>query len=196
MNVQVNLLKKPERRYQGIVSMKVIVLGSGSLFAAITILAFLLAGLSKMKLSSDLDYARREWASLEPPALALRAAQAAIAANSKTAAELESWTKGDRPFMHSILRAVQKNIPAQMELYHFSAGIEQDSEKDSLTYVLRISGTAKGEMTAIEAKRQLNEEAELRRFCDEIKLTSSQRYFGETWAFALEGRRPAKTAGQ
>jgi hypothetical protein len=191
MNLQVNLLKKTEQRYQGIVSMQVIMLGSGSLFTVITILAFLLAGISKMKLGAELDRARHEWARLEPLALATRAAQSAAAANNQTLSSLKNWAKGDGSSMYGVLRAVQKNVPAQMELYHFSVGAEQESAEDPRTYALRISGTANGERTVIEAKRRLNEEVELRKIFGEIKLISSQRHFGEAWAFALEGRPPA-----
>jgi hypothetical protein len=96
--------------------------------------------------------------------------------------------------MYSVLRSVQENVPAQMMLYHFSAGAEQVSEKDPLTCTLRISGTANGELTAVDAKRQLNADAGLRSFCGEIKLISSQRHFGESWAFVLEGCRLAEGA--
>lgn len=190
MSLQVNLLKKTERRYQGIVSMKVILLGSGSLFAAITILAYLLAVISKMTLNSELDHARNEWARLEPSVVALRATQAAIESNNKTLSAIERWSKDIQPSMYSILRAVQKNVPAQMALYHFSASMEQDGE-DHADYVLRMSGTANGELTAVAAKRQLSDDAKLSGFYGEIKLVSSQRHFGEAWAFALEGRRLA-----
>lgn len=189
MSLQVNLLKKSERRFQGIVSMKVMVLGSASVLVGITILVFLLAGLSKVTLNSNLARVRREWERLSPQAAVLRTAQAAIAANCQTLSELESWSKGDRPLMHRVLRSVQEDVPSQMLLYHFSASIEQAGKEDPLLCKLRISGTARGELTAVEAKRKLNADDELRRFCGEVKLVSSQRDFGETWAFALEGCR-------
>ncbi|MEI7850424.1 MAG: hypothetical protein WCH86_01170 [Kiritimatiellales bacterium] len=194
MSLQINLLKKTERRYQGIVSMKVIVLSSISLLAAITVLVFLLAGISRMKLNSNLSRARRASERIEPQAVALRTAQAAIAANRKILSELENWSKIDRPPMYSVLRAMQKNVPPQMQLYHFLVSAEQTNGNDSATCTLRISGTAKGELTVIEAKRQLNADVELRSFCGEVKLVSSQRYQGDVWAFALEGHRLAEGA--
>ena len=194
MSLQINLLKKTERRYQGIVSMKVIVLSSVSLLAGITVLVFLLAGISRMRLNSNLDRTRRASERIEPQAAALRIAQAAIAANRKALSELENWSKSDRLPMYSVLRAVQKNVPSQMQFYHFFVGAEQTNENDSVTCTLRISGTAKGELTAIDAKRQLNADAELRSFCGEVKLGVLQRYQGELWAFALEGYRLAEGA--
>jgi hypothetical protein len=194
MSLQINLLKKTERRYQGIVSMKVIVLSSISLLAGITVLVFLLAGISRMRLNSNLDRTRRASERIEPQAIALRTAQAAIAANRKTLSELENWSKSDRLPMYSVLRAVQRNIPPQMELQHFLVSADQTNGNDSVTCRFRISGTAKGELTAIEAKRQLNADAELLSFCGEVKLGVLQRYQGELWAFALEGIRLAEGA--
>jgi hypothetical protein len=196
MSLQVNLLKKTERRYQGIVSMKVMVLGSVSVLAGITILVFLLAGVSKMTLSANLDRARREWNRLEPQAAVVRKEQDAISTNKKTLAELESWSTGEHSSMFNILYAVQSRIPAQMALDNFYAGQEQASDADPIYYTLRFSGRSLGELTAVEAKRQLSEDAGLRRFCGEIKLVSSLRESGETWVFALEGRRAAGGSNQ
>jgi hypothetical protein len=190
MILQVNLLRKTERRYQGIVSMKVMALGSVSVLAGVTILVFLLAGISKMTLNANLGRARSEWARIEPQAAVVRKAQAAIVANGKTLSDIERWSKGDHPSMFSILYAAQSRIPAQMALDNFYAGLEQTSSTDPFYYVLRFSGRSQGELTAVEAKRLLNADADLRRFCGEVKLISSQRESSEIWIFALEGRRP------
>jgi len=191
MSLQINLLKKTERRYQGIVSMKVIVLSSVSLLAAITVLVFLLAGVSRMRLNSNLGRARRASERIEPQAVLVRNAQAATAANRKTLAELKKWNQGDHLSMFSILRAVQSRIPQRMALENLYAGLENNLADDKPNYTLRFSGRAQGELTAVEAKRQLNENAEVRGFCGEVKLVSSQRDTGEIWIFALDGHRLA-----
>ncbi len=190
MSLQINLLKKMERRYQGIVSMKVIVLSSISLLAAITVLVFLLAGISRMRLNSNLDRTRRASERIEPQANLIRAAQAAAAANRKTLADLKKWEQEDHFDMFSILRAVQSRIPQRMTLEHLYAGTEQAIGADPF-YTLRLSGRAQGELTTVEAKRQLNENDEVRGFCGEVKLVSSQRDTGEIWIFALDARRLA-----
>lgn len=196
MSLQVNLLRKAERRYQGIVSMKVMVLSSVSVLAGITILVFSLAGISKMTLNANLERARREWERLDPQAAVVRNCQTAITANRKTLTELESWAKGDHLSMFSILRAVQSEIPAQMALENFYAGLEQLADKEPVYHTLRLSGRSQGELTAVEAKRKLTANAEVRGFCGEVKLVSSQRETGEIWVFALEGRRPAAGGGK
>jgi hypothetical protein len=191
MSLQINLLKKSERRYQGIVSMKVMALGSISVLAGITILVFSLAGISKMTLNANLDRARREWERISPLAAVVRNCQSASAANRKTVSELERWAQRDHLSMFRILRAVQSRIPAQMTVENLYAGFEQDSDKDPISRTLRLSGRSQGELTAVDAKRQLNADAEVRGFCGEVKLVSSQREMGEIWIFSLEGRRSA-----
>jgi hypothetical protein len=194
VNLQVNLLKKTERRYQGIVSMRVMALGSVSVLAGITILVFSLAGISKMTLNANLERARHEWTRLEPLAAVVRTGQAAVAANRKTLSDLDHWSQGGHFSMYGILRAVQSEIPAQMVIDHLYAGLEQAADNEPAYYTLRFSGRARGELTAVDAKRQLNSSAELRRFCGETKLVSSQRESGENWIFAMEGRRLAGEA--
>jgi hypothetical protein len=191
VSLQINLLKKTERRYQGIVSMKVMVLSSVSLLASITVLVFLLAGISRVTLNSNLDRTRRALQRIEPKADQVRSAKAATAANIETLAELERWAQGDHFSMFSILRAVQSRIPAQMTLENLHAGMEQAGDTDPVYYTLRISGRSQGELTAVDAKRQLNDSAEIRNLCGEVKLVSSQRDTGEIWIFALDGRRLA-----
>jgi hypothetical protein len=191
MSLQVDLLKKVERRYQGIVSMKVMAIGSVSVLVGVTILVFLLAGISKMTLSANLDRARNEFGRLDPQAAMIRNGQAAIDANRKTLEDLKNWSQGEHIPMFSILRSVQREIPAQMALENLYAGLESEAEAGPVYFILRLSGRAQGELTAVDAKRRLNSSAELRRFCGETKLVSSQREAGEKWMFMLEGRRLA-----
>lgn len=196
MSLQINLLKKSERRYQGIVSMKVMVLGSAGVLIGVAVLVLTLAGISKMTLQANLDRARREWDRLKPQADQVRANHTATSANRKMLDELERWSQGDHVAMYRILRAVQSEIPAKMELNNLYAGLESASNEEPVFYTLRLSGRAQGELTAVDAKRQLNANAEVRGFCGEVKLVSSQRDAGDVWNFALEGRREEAGSGK
>ncbi len=189
MSLQINLLKKSERRYQGIVSMKVMVLGSVSVFIGITVVGLALAGISRMTLRANLERARREWSRIQPEAAALRVNHAATSANRKMLSRLNAWSQGEHATLHRILYAVQSRVPRKMELDSLRAGIEQLSDEEPAFNVLRMSGRAQGELTAVNAKRDFNEEAALRTFCGEVKLVSSQREAGDVWSFAFEGRR-------
>jgi hypothetical protein len=174
--------------------MKVIVLGSVSLLASITVLVFLLAGISRVRLNANLSRVRHASERIEPQAVQVRNAQAATAANRKTLAELESWAQEDRFSMFGILRSVQSRVPARMTLENLYAGMDRDAVAGPVYYTLRLSGRAQGELTAVDAKRQLNDSAEVRGFCGEVKLVSSQREAGDIWIFALDGRRVAEGA--
>jgi len=164
--------------------------------AGVSFILLLLAGLSRRSLNGDLKRARRELDGLRMEEAAVRKAQATAASNRDLLSRLENGARGDRPQMYSVLRAVQENVPSRMELYHLSAGVEQGLENGSPAGTLRISGTATGELTAVEARRQLNANARLRSFCGEIRLGSLRRYSGDSWAFALEGNRSAEGARQ
>lgn len=191
MSLQVNLLRKTERRYQGIVSMKIMVLASVSVLAGVTMLVLSLAGISKMTLKTNLDRARREWDRIEPLAAVVRADNTASAENRKMLEAVEEWSQSGNVSMYKLLRAVQRKTPAKVELSELYAGREPSLENGDIYYVLRLTGRAQGELTAVNAKRQLNNDADVRSFCGEVKLVSSQREVGDSWTFVLEGRRPS-----
>lgn len=178
------------------VGMKRVATSLAAILAGIAVLSCLLVAGLRMTLHANQQRTQAELEQLTPLSTELRAAQAAAAANRKMLSEFKNWSTASRLPMCSILRAVQEKIPAQMVLYHFSVGIEQTEEKEPPACALRLSGTARGKQTVVEAKRQLNDDARLRSFCGEIKLISSQRDFGEDWAFAFEGRRSAGGSGE
>lgn len=185
MSFHINLIKKTECRYQGRVSMKVLALGSVSVLVGGAALVMLSVGISHATQSSSLEMVRSQLSYMEPKADVLRKKQAATQANRESL----GWTGHSGgtgcPPMNGVLRSVQRHVPAQMTLTHFYAGTKAAASSESR--VLRISGTANGELTAVEARHALSSDAELTRFCGEVRLTSSQRYSGEIWAFAIEG---------
>ena len=96
--------------------------------------------------------------------------------------------------MFEVLRSLQYQIPAQMALASLFAGIEESTD-DSGTRafrIVRLSGRSNGEMTAVEAKRRLSDDAVINDFCGDVRLVSSQRESGDNWIFAWEGRRPVE----
>lgn len=194
MNFQINFLKKTERRYQGVVSMKVMVIGSLSVLVGITGLVLTLAAISKISLNADLGRVRSEWGRLSPQAARIQNWQACTATNQQTIARLESWTQGGQLFVHKVLRGIQSEIPDQMALGNLFVGMEEaaDPAAGPSHRVVRFSGRAVGEMTSVEARRRLNENSVLRGYCGDIRLISSQRESGENWIFALEGRLPVE----
>jgi hypothetical protein len=191
MNLQINLLMKTERRYQGMVSMKVIVLGSVSVFAGIAALVFSLAGISQVTHNANLDRARREWERLEPQSAAVRNAGFAATANQETLEKLNAWAGVGGVPMHRVLQAVQRETPDLIQFSNLSAGMRTEIDGQTF-YALQINGRAMGELVAVDAKRKLNATPEVRDFCGEVRLVSSQRELGEKWVFLFEGRRLIK----
>ena len=189
MSLQVDLLKKTERRYQGIVSTKVMVLGSAGVLIGTMVVVLSLATLSKATHNANFKRAQREWDRLNPLATVVRQNGAAAEENKKTLQKMDLWAKGGSASMYTILREVQREIPAMIQLNNLRAGILEGEEKEPSYYILRLSGRALGELVAVEAKRKLNSYNNIKAFCGNVRLVSSERESGDVWTFALEGRR-------
>lgn len=189
MSLRVDLLKKTERRYQGIVSTKVMVLGSVGVLLGTTVLVLSLAMISNATHNANFRRAQREWDRLNPIETAVRQNGAAAEANRKTIAQLDVWVNGGSVPIYMILREVQQEIPPLVQLNNLRAGVLEGGAEKPSYYILRLSGRALGELTAVETKRKLDNNEKLKSFCGDIRLVSSEREQGEVWAFALEGRR-------
>ena len=189
MRLRIDFLKKTERRYQGIVSTKVMVLGSISVLAGTTMLVLSLAMISKATQTANFKRAQREWDRLNPLATAVRQNGVAAEENLKTLARIDAWVKGGSVPMYTILKEVQREIPAMIQLNNLRAGILEGEEGEPSSYLLRLSGRALGELVAVEAKRKMTDNESVRAFCGNIRLVSSGREAGDVWTFALEGRR-------
>lgn len=195
MNLQVNLLKKTEQRYQGMVSMKLLMTGSIALFAGILLIFLMLSAIAKASFNSNMQHARTEWARQEPVAAAVRQQSEAAERNRKTLALLDEWSGRTNAPMHRILHEVQSRVPEQVQLSRFQAGRTPDDGGGNAEHWLQINGWSVGrggDLRALDFKNRLNDSAAVRGFCGEIRLISSQRESGETWLFALEGRMAAE----
>lgn len=188
MSLQVDLLKKTERRYQGIVSMKVIVLGAASLLIGIAILVFSLAGISRVTLNANLDRAQREWDRMEPQAEIVRRAGIAVKSNQDVLKQISAWSGEDAVPMYQVFRSVQSEIPKHVQFNSIVASVREDSDQKPF-HLLQINGRAMGELVAVDTKRKLNSNESVRAFCEEVRLVSSQRGLGDEWTFSFEGKR-------
>lgn len=184
-----DLQRKDGRSNLSRVRIKTILLAGVSGFAGLVVVGFLAAGISHIAISTRTERIQHELETLRPRAATLRTAQGAVSANRKMLAEFKNWVGDSGLPMHQVLRAAQEEIPAEMELYHFTAAVEPSGEDAWIARTLYISGSADDEEIVIKAKRQLDGDSRLRSFCGKVKLASSQRYSGNSWAFALEGWR-------
>ncbi|GEM_PF-1304067 len=195
MNLQINLLKKSEQRYQGIVSMKVLIAGSIAVFVGILLIFFLLSSVARVTLNANIERARRQWSRQESIVTAIRKQSEAAASNHRTLTVLEGWSKRTGAPMYKIMHELQRSVPAQMQLSRLYAGIMPNEGSGRSEYQLQLNGWAVGKggnLLAVEFKRSLNANDVIRNFCNEIRLVSSQREMGEVWIFALEGRKPVE----
>ncbi len=192
MNLQINLLKKNERRYQGIVSMKFMVLGAAAVFGGILLLFFVLAGIAKVTVMANLERTRREWTRQEPVAAIIRMQTTAISANRRTRTSLDQWSERTGAPFHRIMRELQRSVPGQIQLSRIYAGMTESGSSGQPECVLQLSGWAVGEggeLLAVEFKRNLNYSKQLKSFCGEMRLISSRRESDASWTFSLEGKR-------
>ena len=192
MNMQINLLKKGERRYQGIVSMKVMVMGAIAVFGGILLLFFVLAGIAKVTVLANLERTRREWTRKMPVSSVIGMQTSAAAANRRTSASLDEWSERTGAPLYKIMRELQSSVPTSVQLSRVYAEIIEEGSSGQPECVLQLSGWTVGEggeMLAVEFKRNLNNSKELRSFCDEVRLISSRRETDASWVFSLEGKR-------
>jgi hypothetical protein len=163
-------------------------IGITALFAALVVL--LTAG-RHHHLAQQLNEARTEYQQLESGAAGIRAAKAALAANTAAHSHYERWQRGGGLPMHLVFQSLEKNIPAGMAVYHLEIGAEQEDLAAPLVCSVYISGVANGILSAVDVKKRFNSESPLRLFCGEMKLSASKRHSSKEWAFALKGLRVA-----
>lgn len=195
MSLRVDLLKKNERRYQGIVSMKVMVLGSVGVLLGTSLLVLALALISQATQSSNYKRAKKSWEDIKPTVAVIKENGVAAEANRKTLERIDAWTKGGSVPMYKILREVQKEIPAEIQLQSMRAGIlEGESEDQESYYILRISGLAIGALLPVDAKLKFNSNENITGFCGDVRLISSDPVGEDMRSFAIEGRRAQEEA--
>ncbi|HKL20530.1 MAG TPA: hypothetical protein VJ904_01915 [Tichowtungia sp.] len=196
MNLRIDFLKKSERRYQGIVSTKVMVLSSIGVLLGTSLIVVSMAMITKASQAASYRRTNQEWERLSPLAAAARQNEAAMNKNQKTLDRIHAWGKGGSAPTYAILREVQQEIPDQMELRNLQAGILEDGADEPPVYILRLSGRIFGEMVAVDTKRKLTENEVIHDFCGNIRLVSSGRESGDIWTFVLEGRRAQEETPQ
>ena len=116
----------------------------------------------------------------------------AAAENRKTLAALDEWSERTGAPLHKIMRELQGSVPTQVQLSRVYTKITESGSSGQPECILQLSGWAVGEggdMLAVEFKRNLNNSKELRSFCDEVRLISSQRESDTSWVFSLKGMR-------
>ncbi|MEN7972990.1 MAG: hypothetical protein ABFR47_04055 [Verrucomicrobiota bacterium] len=196
---RVNLLKRSERRYQGVVSRKFMQVGivvSSILFLS------LFVGLRLVQyagLQSNLRGSRIVWESLEPRLAVAKEQQRVLATNRQVLELLDAWRKSQVP-MEGLLLDIQEAIPENVQLMRISLrsnaknSIARNADELKLGYSLTLQGVSQGEQAenaVINLRKGLQERDHLSTFFDSLKLVSMRKRQGRSGEnmreFSFEG---------
>ena len=137
-SVRINLIKRSEVRYQGIVSPKFLVITCGSALIAALLLMIVVRGVQYTYRKKDLSDAREVWLKMEPRYKRLNDARAELAHQNKILAELKAQRVGAARWAEFMLM-LQKTVPANIQLGHlYMAGGPQSGR-------LSIKGWSQGD---------------------------------------------------
>ena len=180
---RVNLLKKNEQRYQGVVSHRFV------LVAAVVAPILLVATLSGIKMvqynkvKSDLQSSRTAWETLEPQFLLHQEVVRSLSACRTSLELLQGW-KGSQVSLSSLLSETQKVVPPTIQLQHLSFRSEPKtlvylSASDFvLDYKLMLEGVSLGdhaEASVIDLRKDLMATDLLGSTFKSIKLASMHK---------------------
>jgi len=196
---RVNLLKKAERRYQGTVSRRFMLVG-----IVVTPILFI-AVLSGVKLiqyggvQADLRASREIWSTLEPR-LAVASDQQRGLKTNRLAIDLINGWRDSQVSMEGLLLDIQKTIPENIQLTRISirsevkTSVYHDVDELELDYRLALQGISQGaqaEDAVINLRKDLLDREYLSATFDAIKLTSMRKRAGRSGEnmreFSLEG---------
>jgi len=195
MNLQLNVLKKNELRYQGLLTVKMMVVGSVSILVAVLLLIFSSACIVNVALQAKLKHTRDEWVQMEPEVTVARAQLNAKVLNRQAEAALDKWSNRTGAPAYKILRELQKHIPDQMELSRLYMGLIQSGSTGNPECKLQLSGRVEGkELLTVKFKQSLNESESVKSFCGDVRLISSSRESDTSWLFSFEGKRIIREA--
>lgn len=152
MNTQrVNLLKKSEQRYQGVVSRRFILV---SLVATPILLIAVMSGIKLMQytgVQSELKAGREIWKALEPKLALFNEERKGLANHRQLLALFDGWKDSQAP-MILLLEGIQDSVPDNIQFTRMSLRSDLvrstygTVEDMTLNYKLVIEGLAQGEM--------------------------------------------------
>ena len=177
---RVNLIRKSERRYQGLVSRGFIITACTGIPTMVFALIFGLLYSQKMSVGAELQSARTMWKNYEPRLKEYRLEKAGLTTSGKIMGLFDGWVKSRHSFL-DLLEEVQDGTPANVQYARLSirAGsseaIYKTAEELKLKYDLVLSGVAQGEAAeneVIRLQKKLLAGQEVGSTFDTLKLAS------------------------
>jgi hypothetical protein len=196
---RVNLLKKSEQRYQGVVSRQFVLIG------IIAVPIMLIALLSAIKLvryssiQSNLKSSRALWESLEPRIAQFQLQRQELASNQKALGLIEGWQASKVP-MERVLLDIQTAVPENIQLTRLSvrseakAAVYKSAKDMAMASRLILQGISHGERaeeSVINLRKDLLTKESLASVFNSINLGSLRKRAGQgassTREFMIEG---------
>lgn len=190
MSLQIDMLRDEERRYQGPVNPKFVLI---STVLAVILLGVIIGGtlmVSKLTSKSQLEMARKEWSRLEPQLKSIEAEREALkdkktligAYKKKISQSIDLW---------SALHAIQVETPASIQLEyvalkHWDRVYMDENRGDG--YNLAVSGKvakSRDESTIIDFKRSLGQSETMNKDFQMFRLVSSEKGMDGSWQFMI-----------
>ncbi len=197
---RVNLLKKSERRYQGVVSMRFIYVG---IVVTPVLSIAILSGIKLFQynqVQSELRGSRTVWANMEPRLKLFKDEQRSLSSNRKALKLFEGWTNSQVSFVE-LLSDIQGTVPQEIQFTRLSiragatASVYTDPETLGLDYTLLIEGVSQGrraEDEVIKLHKDLLETQGVSAAFESINLASMRKRKGSKGVnlreFRLEGQ--------
>lgn len=177
---RVNLLKKSEQRYQGMVSKSFILLTSvgGPVLLLVLIFGIMMAQNSSVK--SQLASSKVVWENFGPRLDSYRAEKQGLTTSSKIMGLFEGW-EGSRMSIVELMDEVQERVPSNIQFARMSirsdakGPVYKSAEALALNYSLAIDGQAVGqqaESQVLKLQKDLQASASVNKSFDSLKLVS------------------------
>ena len=184
MNYQrVNILKKSEQRYQGMVSRRFVII---SLVATPILLIALLSGVKLIQyagVQSELKAGREIWITLEPKLALFNEEKKGLADHRQILSLFEGWRASQAPVIE-LLEGIQDSVPDNIQFTRLSLrsditrAVYETADDMALNYKLVIEGLSQGEMAesdVIRLQRELLACEVVESSFESIKLTAMRK---------------------
>jgi hypothetical protein len=200
MNYQrVNLLKKSEQRYQGVVSRRFILV---SIVATPLLLIAIFSGIKLIQytgVQSELKASREIWKTLEPKLALFNDTRKGLIDHRQILSLFSGWQASQAPVLE-LLNGIQDSVPDNLQFTRLALrsdvtrSLYKSNDDMALNYKLIIEGLSKGDMAeadVIQLQRELLACEVVESTFDSIKLTAMRKRQNAnriaTREFRLEG---------
>lgn len=184
MNYQrVNLLKKSEQRYQGMVSRRFVIV---SLVATPLLLIAVMSGIKLIQytgVQSELKASREIWKNLEPKLALFNEEKKGLADHRQLLSLFEGWQSSQAPVI-DLLEGIQDSVPDNIQFTRLSLrgdvkrSAYETADDMVLDYKLVIEGLSQGDMAesdVIRLQRELLACEVVESSFESIKLTAMRK---------------------